>query len=163
MAESPFRKRLALIALLLSAMCACAQAAGNGSVAVSAVVPSKSNCKFSSGTLALAFGTVNPASTVNATAAATTTFTCNGSAPMATFSIGAGDGLHPSGPGARRLQHASFPAEFMAYSLSLSPTSATVPKGAVQTLTVTGTIQPFEFQNVRAGAYQDTVVITLTP
>ena len=51
----------------------------------------------------------------------------------------------------------------MAYSLSLTPTSATVPRGVDQTLTVTGTIQPFEFQNVRAGTYQDTVVITLTP
>lgn len=61
------------------------------------------------------------------------------------------------------MQHTAFPGEFLAYALSLSPTSATVPKGVAQTLTVTGTIQPFEFQNARAGGYLDTLVITLTP
>ena len=78
------------------------RAADNVSVVVSAVVPSKNNCKFSSGTLALPFGNVDPASVVNATASASTIFRCNGSAPLATFSITIGDGLYPT-PGSRRM------------------------------------------------------------
>jgi spore coat protein U-like protein len=162
--ESPLRKRLPLLALmLLAGVSGCAQAADTGSMAVSAVVPSKSNCKFSSGSMTLDFGNVDPASTIDATATASAGFTCNGSAPLATFFISAGDGLYSTGPGARRMRHTTVATEFMAYSLALSPTSATVAKGSAQTLTVTGTIQPFQFQNVFAGAYQDTVVITLTP
>jgi spore coat protein U-like protein len=138
--------------------------AASGSLAVSAFVPSQSNCKFSNGALTLDFGQIDPSSLVDTTASVTKTFTCNGSAPMATFSISADDGLHSIGVGARRMQHATAaPSEFMAYGLSLSPASATVPKGVAQTLTVTGTIQPFQFQNARAGAYSDTVIITLTP
>jgi len=149
-------------ALLLAGLPNIAQA-GSASLAVSAVVPSKSNCKFNAGATVLPFGTIDPSSVSNATATMTRTFQCNGAAPLAIFSISAGDGLHASGPGARRMQHTTIPTEFMAYALTLSPASATVPKGTDQTLTVTGTIQPFEFQNVRAGAYQDTVVITLAP
>ena len=158
------RKRLLLVgSLLLAGVGGSVQAAGTGSLAVSAVVPSKNVCKFSAGSMALNFGTVNPASTVDSTATVTTGFSCNGSAPLATFFISAGDGLYSTGPGSRRMRHATIATEFMAYSLVLSPSSATVPKGSVQTLTVTGTIQPFQFQNVPAGTYQDTVVITLTP
>lgn len=157
------RNCLPMIAVSLAFMGGLTQAAGNGSMTVSAVVVSKNNCKFSSGTMALNFGNVDPASTVDATASASTGFTCNGSAPTVTFFISAGDGLYSTGPGVRRMQHATVATEFMAYSLGLSPSSATVPKGSAQTLTVTGTIRPFEFQNVRAGTYQDTVVITLTP
>lgn len=140
-----------------------AQAAGSSPMTVSAVVLSKSNCKFSGGAMTLDFGTLNPASSSNATASATIGFTCNGSAPMATFAISAGNGLHSSGPGARRLRHTTAATEFIAYSISLTPTSATVPKGVAQTLTVAGTIAPGAFQNATVGTYSDTVVITLTP
>ena len=163
MLPQSFRPPLPLVALLLAAMGNFAQAAGNLSMTVSAVVLSKSNCKFNPGATILSFSSIDPSSVSNATATMTRTFTCNGSAPLATFSISAGDGLYSTGPGARRMQHTTIPTEFMAYALSLSPASATVSKGTVQTLTVTGTIQPFEFQNVAAGAYQDTVVITLAP
>lgn len=162
MLKPSFRARLPLLALFLAGLANFAQA-GNGSMAVSAVVPSKNNCKFDAGAAILPFGNIDPSSVSNAIATMTRTFSCNGAAPLATFSISAGDGLHATGPGARRMQHTTIPTEFMAYALSLSPASATVSKGSVQTLTVTGTIQPFEFQNVRAGAYQDTVVITLAP
>ena len=61
------------------------------------------------------------------------------------------------------MQHTTIATEFLPYSLSLSPTSATVLRLVEQTLTVTGTIQPFQFQNAASGVYRDTVVITLTP
>ena len=159
----PFGAGPALLAFLLVGLACPAHSADSGSLGVFAVVPSKNNCKFTGGAITLNFGNIDPASPANATASATSAFTCNGSAPLATFFISAGDGLYSSGPGARRMQHTAFPGEFLAYALSLSPTSATVPKGVAQTLTVTGTIQPFEFQNARAGGYLDTVVITLTP
>jgi len=159
----PRALRKALVGGLVACAATVALGAENRDLGVSAVVPSASNCKFNNGAVALDFGTIDPASGSNATATATKTFKCGGSAANATFSISAGDGLHSSGPGARRMQHTTDATEFMAYSLSLSPTSATVPKNVDQTLTITGTIQPFEFQNVRAGTYQDTVVISITP
>ncbi len=141
-----------------------AQAADTGTLGVAAVVPTKNNCKFNGpGALVLDFGTIDPASAANVTATATKTFTCNGASPMATFAIAANDGLYSTGAGARRMRHTSVLTEFMAYSITLSPTSATVPKGSVQTLTVNGVIQPFQFQNVAAGTYRDTVVISLDP
>ena len=139
------------------------QAADSGSLGVAAVVPTKNNCKFGPGALVLDFGTIDPASTSNATATASKTCVCNGASPVATFAISANDGLHSTGVGARRMRHTTVLTEFMAYSITLSPTSATVPKGADQTLTVNGVIQPFQFQNVAAGTYRDTVVISLDP
>jgi spore coat protein U-like protein len=149
--------------MLLAGMANLALAAGNAPMTVSAVVPSKSNCKFGAGALTLPFGSIDPASLANAPASASVSFTCNGNAALATFSITAGNGLYSTGPGLRRMRHATILTEYLPYAISLSPVSATVPKGSAQTLTVTGTIQPFEFQNVAAGAYQDTVVITLAP
>lgn len=159
---SVMQARSPLLALMLAASLT-AQAAGSSSLAVSAVLLSKSNCKFAAGAMVLDFGTLNPSSTSNATATATKGFSCEGAAPIATFTISAGNGLHSTGPGARRLQHATLATEFMAYALTLSPTSATVLKGSAQTLTVTGTIVPADFQNSPAGVYSDTVIITLTP
>lgn len=155
--------QLRVIALLLAGLAGSAQAAGTGSLAVTAFVPSKSNCKFSTGAMTLNFGNINQSSGVNATGSATTTFTCNGSAPLASYSVSAGDGLYSTGPGARRMRNSSLPTEFMAYSISLSPASGSIGKGVPVTLTVAGTIQPFQFQNVAAGAYADTVVLTLAP
>lgn len=138
--------------------------ADTGSLSVSAVVLSKSNCKFSSNAaLALNFGTIDPSSGSSATASATVGFSCGGSAPMASFSIAAGDGLYPLGAGARQMRHASVLSEYLAYSLVLSPEMATVPKNAVQTLTVTATVTPGAFGNAIAGTYSDTVALTLNP
>lgn len=139
------------------------QAADNGSMLVSAIVPSKSNCKLSAGSLTLAFGNIDPGSLVDALATGSTGFVCHGSAPIATFAISADDGNFFSGPGIRRLRHTTMPTEFMRYSISLSVESGTVDKGVAQTLTLTGNIRPIEFRDVQAGAYQDIVRITLVP
>lgn len=159
----PPTMRMLLPALLAAGGSTAACAAGSGTLAVSAVVPSKNSCKFNSNALTLNFGSINPASSANATALATIVFRCTGSSANATFFISAGNGLHASGPGARRMQNTTIATEFLPYALGLSPSSATVPKNTDQTLTVTGTIQPFEFQNVSAGSYRDTVVLTITP
>jgi spore coat protein U-like protein len=162
--RSPLSRTVAALALplVLAAFGEAAQAE-SATMTVSAVIPSKNICKFSGGTLALPFGTIDPATGSNITATATMGFTCNGSSPFATFGISAGDGLYSAGPSARRMQHQTLAGTYLPYQLSWTPTSATVPKGSAQVLTVTGTLQPSSFQSALPGSYQDTVVLTLTP
>lgn len=150
-------------AALLAACTPGLQAADGGVLAVSALVVSKSNCKFNAGAMVLDFGNIDPAGGADVTATATKTFSCGGSAPDATFVISAGNGLYfDTGSLTRRMQH-SGGAAHLPYSLTLSPTTATVPKNAIQTLTVTGKITQAAFQNALLGSYSDTVTITLTP
>lgn len=132
-------------------------------MAVSAVITSKNVCKFSSGSLALPFGTLDQLSTTAATATATMDFICNGSSLTAVYSISANDGLNATAPGNRRMANQTTSGWYMPYSLALSPTSGTVAKGVPVTLTATGTIQASDVQSAAAGSYQDTVVLTLTP
>lgn len=155
--------RLCASALCLLVCAPLAWSAGTGAVGVGATVESKNNCLFNAKALTLPFGNLDPAGGGDVTATASMTFICNGASTLATFFISANDGLHASGAGARRMQHTVTTTEFLPYSLSVSPATATVTKGTTQTLTVTATIQPFQFQNVLAGVYQDTVVLTITP
>ncbi len=140
---------------------ATAQAAGSTSMGVSATVLSKSNCKFPTGTIALNFGTIDPSGSSNALSSAATTFVCNGTAATATFLITQDGGINNSG--GNRMQHASSPGTFLPYTLSLTPTSGTVPKGATQSLTINGTIAATDYQQAIAGNYTDTVTLTISP
>ena len=137
------------------------QAANTAAMSVSATVLSKSNCKFPNGSITLPFGTIDPSGTANAVASSTTTFTCSGSAATATFLITQDGGLHNAS--GNRLQHATVPGAFLPYSISLSPTTGTVPKNLAQTLTITGTILPGDYQQAIAGNYADTVTMTIAP
>jgi len=150
-----------LLAVLALAAVLPAQAAGSGTLVVGATVLSKNNCKFSIAAATLSFA-IDPSSTSAATASADFVFSCNGSSPVATWSVTGDDGLHSTGVGARRMQHATTTSEYLAYSLNL-PASGSVPKNTDHTLTVTGTIAPAAFQNAIAGSYSDTVTLTLTP
>jgi len=138
-------------------------AASSSSVTVSATVLSKSICKFSSASAALAFGTLDPVTPVDVTVSTTIGFRCMGSAPMATFLITDDDGLNELVPDGNRMQHVSIPASFLPYSMTLSPTTATVPKNAPQILTITGTVLGIEYQDAAAGNYSDAVVISIDP
>jgi len=155
-----------LCLLLLKVMCAAyAQAAGSNTLAVAATVISKNECKFNSKakTETLDFGSIDPAWTADVTKTTTVQFVCNGSSTNATFVFTSDDGLNKTGPGANRMQHATVTTEYLPYSLSLSPKSATVPKGVDQTLTITGTVSSLNYRSAYAGAYSDTVVISLSP
>jgi hypothetical protein len=151
-----------LVAALLMAASAPAQADTN-QFQVSAVVLSRSVCRFLTAPTTLDFGTINPASGTNATATTTIRFWCLGSQASTTYSVQAGNGLYSPGPGLRRVRHATSATDLMAYNLNISPASGTIGWLATQTITVTGTIVPTEFQNARVGAYSDTVVIDLDP
>jgi len=153
---------LAVVAGLL-APGADAKAAAPFGLAVGAVVLSASNCKFRSGAgSVLPFGAINPASLTNATASVTLVIRCQGSAATASYAVTANDGLYGTGPGQPRMRHAVTPTEFLPYTLN-TPLSGTTPKGADTNVVITGTITPAQFQNALAGAFSDTVVLTLLP
>ncbi len=151
-------------AVLFSASGLC-HAAASGQLVVSATVLSKGSCHFRSTPATLAFGTIDPASTVAATAATSVVVRCSGSgnSSTVTYSLAAGNGLYPLGAGLRRMRHATVPTAYMAYALSLTPAGATIPKGQDFTITVSGTVAPADFQDAAAGAYSDTVVLDLNP
>jgi hypothetical protein len=128
------------------------------------VVLTRSYCQFTTGPRTLDFGTIIPSTAVTATASTTMQFWCLGNVGVGTtFSVQAGNGLYSPGAGLRRVRHASVTTELMAYTLTMSPSSGTIPWFGVQTITINGTIAPTEFQNARFGAYSDTVVIEVDP
>lgn len=156
--------RLAVRCLMAGALAAPVSpgwAADNQSLAINAVVLSKSNCKFNSGSAVLDFQTVNPWATTPYVATAKTFFKCAGSAVAATYTLAAGNGLWYSG--GRQMRHSVNAAAFLAYSLSLSPSSGTAAKNVDVEVTITGTIDPSSFANAIAGFYSDTVAITVSP
>ena len=152
-----------LCAGLLAAGMAAHAASDSGAIAVSATVISKNECKFAAANLTLALGSIDPSSTLSVSRSITTTIRCGGSAASATYFITTNDGLYPAGTNAPRMRHATLVTQFLPYTLTVSPASATVPKNVDQTITITGTVAPSGFQSAAPGAYSDTVVITLTP
>ena len=130
---------------------------------VGATVLSASNCKFrtAAGSV-LAFGNIDPSSGVNRVASVNLTIRCGGSAATASWALTSNDGLYGVGPGQPRMRHAVTPTEYLPFALN-TPISGTAPKNVDTVLTITGTITPAQFQNALAGAYADTVVLTLSP
>lgn len=162
--QHPLPRRLLVLGLLVLGLLGSGlvQAAGTAPVAIGAVVLSKNICKFNSAALTLPFGTINAISDSDAIATATLTFKCAGTDPMAAYSITQNGGLHKTGVSENRMKHATL-AEYLPYSLSMTPAGGTAIKNDTVTVTIQGLIQPSHFQNVRAGAYADTVVLSITP
>jgi len=133
-----------------------------GTLAVTATVLSKSNCRFDSNTSTLNFGALDPAVAVDVTASASVDYVCRGSAPVAAFLFTDDDGQNPPGPGARRMRHAAAP-EFLPYGLAFSPASGTVPKNVHRTLTISGTVRWTDYHGLMAGPYTDSVVVSILP
>lgn len=132
------------------------------SLAVTATVLSKSQCKFDTATSTLNFGALDPAVTTDVNATSSVDFVCRGSAPVAAFLFTDDNGQNMSGPGARRMRHAAAP-EFLPYDLAFSPVSGTVPKNVHRTLTISGTVRWADFRGAMAGAYADSVVVSILP
>lgn len=120
------------------------------------------NCKFNTaGPTALAFGAIDPSSVVNATATASVTFRCT---TGTTSSMSSDDGLNETGVGAPRMKDAG--ANYLPYTMALvGAAQAGTGFGAGQdkTLTVNGTVAVVDFANAAAGAYSDTVTLTIAP
>lgn len=133
-------------------------------VSVSAVVLSKGNCTFRTKTATLAFGNLDPGNPVDVTVNTPVTFRCQASGNnLITFSITDDSGLYETGPNAPRMRNTVQTTQYLPYTLSLSPTSGSVPKVTDQTLTVTGTVKGADYQNALAGNYSDTVIISIDP
>jgi hypothetical protein len=132
-------------------------------LSVAATVISKSNCKFSTATATLAFGNLNPANSSNVIQSTTINFVCRGSAPNATFLMSQDYGLYETFPGENKMRNSAVLTEFLPYTLTFNPSTATVPKNSTQTLTVTGTVLASDYQKAYVGNYVDTVVISLNP
>ena len=139
-------------------------AADSNVVSVTATVISRGNCTFRSRTAALDFGSLDPASPIDKSVSTTIIYRCQaqGNRPI-TFAMTDDDGLYETGPNAPRMRHTTQPTEYMPYSITLNPTSGTVPKTQEFPLTVTGTVRGLDYQDARTGSYSDTVVVSIDP
>lgn len=153
-------KKILLATLIAGAFAASTSAiAGNSqSMAVSASITG--TCKLQS-SVPMAFGAIDPSSTVAATAPASVTYKCtNGTAPTSLVAVGANDSA-----GQKRLLTGA--ATFMNYSIAFTaPTTAGNGFGTGSTATsvsVTGTVAVADFANAAAGAYADTLTFTIAP
>ena len=115
----------------------------------------------SSVTIANSGAAIDPSLATNATGQTTVQYRCTkGETPTTT----ANDGLNEGGTGSRRVRLGAT-AEYMPYALVLSG-GDTVGSGhtaAASTLTIDATITAANHQNAAAGAYSDTVLISITP
>lgn len=140
-----------------------ALAASSAVVSVSAVILTKTNCRFSTNAATLAFGTLDPGNPVDVTVSAPVGFRCNGGPPMAVFLVTDDDGLNETAPNGNRMEHTILAGTFLPYEFSLTPESGTIPRNTPQTLTVTGTVRGADYQVAATGAYSDTVLVTINP
>ena len=153
----------ALLKTVLAALAACSAglaAADTQDLTVSATI--SATCKFSSSAQTLSFGTVDPSGTsaISASGAAVKYKCTNGTSAAGVTHDG---GSHNSG-GPRMANAGS--GEFIPYTLTISngtQTGTGFGAGQDKNLTVDGSISASNFQNVSAGAYSDTVVLTISP
>lgn len=151
----------AAVAAAALALAGAAWSADSHALTVSALVLSKSSCKFSASSSAITIA-IDPASTAPASGAASIVFRCEGSAATANWSISHNSGLSGSSPAALLMRHVTDAGEFLAYSLSY-PASGTAPKGVDQTISVTASVPPSSFQMALPGTYSDAVTLSLLP
>lgn len=130
---------------------------------VSAVILTKSNCRFSTNAATLAFGNLDPAVPVDVTVSAPIGFRCNGGPPLSVFLVTDDDGLYEAAPEGNRMRHTVIPGSFLPYAFSVAPASGTVPRNTPQILTVTGTVRGADYQAAAAGDYSDSVVVSINP
>lgn len=147
-----------MTALILMSLPMAVWGADIGALSVSATVLSKSNCRFTTTTGNLVFGTIDSGGTADVSATASLEFRCNGSAPIATYLITDNDGLNTN-----RMAHTTSAGNFLPYQLSYTPTSGSVPRGDRLDLVITGTVRSSDYRAAMAGAYSDTVILAILP
>jgi len=117
-------------------------------------------CKFNSATSSLAFGSLDPSSASDASATGSTTYWCTKGTVASTT---ADNGSNYSGT-SRRMSNGAATPEYIPYSLTLAGGTQTgAGKGTPLTLGLSGGILNADYINVSAGAYTDTVTLTVTP
>ena len=133
-------------------------------LAVSAAVIG--NCKFNAAsgttlTIANSGASIDPSVATDASGTADITYRCT---KNTVASVGANDGLHSTGPAARRVR-LGVTTNYMPYSLAAGANCAGTGLGHASdlTCTVTGGIVVADFVAAPAGTYTDTVVLTISP
>ena len=155
-----------IAAALATGAIACGSAmAGSTTNTLSVSATVTGSCRFNSAgpttlTIATGAGVIDPSAAGPATGTVGITFRCT---TGTTSSIAADDGLNSTGPGARRVANGG---NFMPYSLTLTNAAQVgsgFGAGQDKTLQVDGSITAANYQNAVAGAYSDTVTLTITP
>lgn len=160
------KTKLSALALALAGALTCIPAMAASTthtLSVSATV--SGNCRFNTAgptalTIATGAGVIDPSAAGPATGSVGIAFRCTTGTSSA---ITADDGLNASGPGARRVSSGS---GFMPYTLSLTNAAQVgtgFGAGQDKTVTVDASITAANYQNAAAGAYTDTVTLTITP
>ncbi len=138
--------------------------ADTSNISVNATILSSSNCLFRPPkNVTVDFGNLDPLSGLNINLGASLIIRCAGSAPIATFAISDDDGLNETGPNANRMQHTVVATEFIPYSLSFSPTTATIPRNTDQVISISATLNGTDYQNAILGTYTDVITLTIAP
>ena len=156
-------KHILLSILLLATIAGGTALAASFNFTASAVVLSKNQCRFLSNNITLDFGNLDPTSGVPVNASTTVNFRCQGSAPIASYSISDDDGMYETGPNANRMRHTVNAAQYIPYTLNMNPTSGNIPKNVTQTLTINGSISGAAYSTAEIGSYTDLVVISILP
>lgn len=144
---------LAAIAALSSGV----HAADNADLTVTASVSSV--CKLTA-VPAMNFGALDPSANSNATASSVIEYKCTKGVAPSSFTVGGQSGGSYSGT----LTGASASPDSIAYAIAwTAPTAAGsgFGDGAEKTVTLNGTIQYANFQNVKADTYSATVAIII--
>lgn len=119
----------------------------------------RGTCMFSSRTSTLDFGTLDPSNPALVNGSGSTTFWCTKNVGGSTFSIG--DGLNWNGSNRQMLGPYD---DVIPYSLTaVMDGLANGGPNVTRTVTFSGSVQADDYTGKSAGAYTDTVVLTLTP
>jgi spore coat protein U-like protein len=81
----------------------------------------------------------------------------------ASYAVADDDGVYETGVGARRMRHATVLTEYVPYSFSYTASGTGLGKGTPITLTLTSAVAEADYINAQAGAYADSVILTITP
>jgi Spore Coat Protein U domain len=125
-------------------------------------------CKVTAPPGVLDFGTINPSGNSNVTVSMTFAMKCT----KGTISTAASDNGGLNFSGTKRMKHSVTATAFLPYAIAYGGAVGFTGQGfgvaaLAQTVTVTGTVTPAQFQNAlvtTAGqVYRDTVTITVNP
>jgi len=119
-------------------------------------------CKFTAPkTSTLNFGSLDPSVGTDVSGSTTTTFWCTKG--VTTDAVSAGPGLHFTG-GKNAMQGPAPSLELIPYTLTLTKDAQTNAGPATpRTLTIAGTVLGADYTAKSAGAYSDTVTISILP
>lgn len=157
---------LAAFGVLVTMLGPAAFGAGSNTVSPSTTVVGQ--CKVITPPGLLNFGSIDPSGTANVTATASFSMKCT----KGTASTAASDNGGLNFSGTKRMKHSVTATAFLSYTVAYSGDTGFTGQGfgvaaAAQTVTVTGTVTPAQFQNAlvtTAGqVYSDTVTITVNP